>query len=129
MGADRGATQPAPEGPELRKGTVAALGCQGCAGPRWRREAEAVGMDPQASVAGAECVDIPAVWRPRWGQWEQGRGRGAEPRGPRQDAGCHPRQWTATQASEQTIDNTFQLDHLKWKEAKDVEASWRWFTR
>lgn len=45
VGADRGATQPAPEGPEVRKGTAAALGCQGCAGLRWRREAEAVGMD------------------------------------------------------------------------------------
>lgn len=59
---------------------------------------------------------------------EQVRGTDAEPQGPRRDAGRHPQQWTATQASEQTTDNTFQLDHPKRKEAADAEASGRWVT-
>lgn len=117
-----GAAQPAREGPEVRKGTVAALGCHGSAGLCWWREAEAVGMGPQASVVGVECMELPAVWCPPWGRWEQVRGRDTELRGPRQDAGCHPWQWTATQASDRTTDNTFHLDHPKQKEAKDAEA-------
>lgn len=87
-----GATQPVPEGPEVRKGTVAALGCQGSAGLRWRREAEAVGMDPQASVAGAECFELPAVWCPPGGAVGAGEGDG------RRASGAPPRCWTPSSA-------------------------------
>ena len=123
-----GAAQPALEGPEVRKGMVAALGCHGSAGLRWWREAEAVGVDPQASVVGVECVGLPAVWCPPRGRWAQVKGRDAELREPRRDAGGRPWQWAATQASEQTTDNTFQLDHpsrRRLKTRKPVEDGLR----
>lgn len=67
MGADRRGGTACPGGPEVRKGAVAALGCHGSAGLCWRREAEAVGMGPQAGAVGVECMELPAVWCPPGG--------------------------------------------------------------